>query len=234
MRNAWRWTLAIGVLATAGVIYWWRVGPIAVNVVAPVLGPAVEAVYATGTVEPTVMLPIAPRQASHLVELNVDEGSRVRKGQVLARLDDTDLRKTVEELAARERYARTQFQRVRQLADRHVIAQIELDQARADLEAAEAALKRANALRGFMTLTAPADGLIIRRDGEVGQFIPVGQPVFYLSCCAPLRVTAEVDEEDIPRVRVGQKALLRADALPDQVFDGEVSEITPKGDPVAR
>lgn len=234
MRNAWRWTLAIGVLATAGVIYWWRVGPIAVNVVAPVLGPAVEAVYATGTVEPTVMLPIAPRQASHLVELNVDEGSRVRKGQVLARLDDTDLRKTVEELAARERYARTQFQRVRQLADRHVIAQIELDQARADLEAAEAALKRANALRGFMTLTAPADGLIIRRDGEVGQFIPVGQPVFYLSCCAPLRVTAEVDEEDIPRVRVGQKAVLRADALPEHVFDGEVSEITPKGDPVAR
>ncbi len=234
MKNAWRWTLAIGALATAGGIYWWRAGPVALAVVTPVLGPAVEAIYATGTVEPTVMLPISPRQASYLVERNVDEGSSVRKGQVLARLDDTDLRKTVEELAARERYARTHFERMQQLVDRHVIAQIELDRARADLEAAEAALKRANALRGFMTLTAPADGLIIRRDGEVGQFIPVGQPIFYLSCCAPLRVTAAVDEEDIPRVRVGQKALLRADALPDRVFDGEVSEITPKGDPVAR
>lgn len=234
MKNAWRWIFAIAILATAGAIYWWRAGPVAVSVVAPVLGPAVEAVYATGTVEPTVMLPIAPRQASYLVELKVDEGTSVRQGQVLARLDDTDLRKTVEELAARERYARTHFARIKQLADRHVIAQIELDRARADLDAAEAALKRANALRGFMTLTAPADGLIIRRDGEIGQFIPVGQPIFYLSCCAPLRVTAEVDEEDIPRVRVGQKALLRADALPDHVFEGQVSEITPKGDPVAR
>jgi RND family efflux transporter MFP subunit len=55
-----------------------------------------------------------------------------------------------------------------------------------------------------------------------------------LSCCAPLRVTAEVDEEDIARVRVGQKVVLRADALPGEIFDGAVSEVTPKGDPVAR
>ncbi len=58
--------------------------------------------------------------------------------------------------------------------------------------------------------------------------------MFHLSCCAPLRVTAEVDEEDIARVRVGQKVVLRADALPGEILDGEVSEITPKGDPIAR
>jgi RND family efflux transporter MFP subunit len=131
-------------------------------------------------------------------------------------------------------FARTQYERLQELVRRKVIAKVELDRARSDLDAAEAALERARARRGFMTLTAPADGLIIRRDGEIGQFIPVGQAVFYLSCCAPLRVTAEVDEEDILRVRVGQKAVLRADALPDQVLDGEVSEITPKGDPIAR
>ena len=117
---------------------------------------------------------------------------------------------------------------------RNLLAQVELDRARSELDAAEASLKRASAQRDFMTLTAPANGLIIRRDGEIGQFIPVGQAVFVLSCCAPLRVTAEVDEEDIPRVHIGQKAVLHADALQDQVFDGEVQEITPKGDPVAR
>ncbi|HYE37521.1 efflux RND transporter periplasmic adaptor subunit [Methylocaldum sp.] len=234
MPKKWIWTLAIGVLAAAGGIFWWREGPVAVTVVAPTRGPAVEAIYATGTVEPSVMLPIAPRQAGHLIELNVDEGSRVRKGQVLARLDDSDLSNIVKELAARARFARTHYQRLQELVHRNVLAKVELDRARSDLEAAEAALKRASAQRDFMILTAPADGLIIRRDGEVGQFIPVGQAVFYLSCCAPLRVTAEVDEEDIPRVQVGQKALLHADALPNQVFDGEVQEITPKGDPIAR
>ncbi|CAI8844302.1 efflux RND transporter periplasmic adaptor subunit [Methylocaldum szegediense] len=234
MRKKWIWILAVGVLAVAGSIFWWREGPIVVTVVTPTRGPAVEAIYATGTVEPTVMLPIAPRQAGHLVELKVDEGSEVRKGQVLARLDDEDLKNTVEELTARMWFARTQYERLQELVRRKVIAKVELDRARSDLEAAEAALERARAQRGFMTLTSPADGLIIRRDGEIGQFIPVGQAVFYLSCCAPLRVTAEVDEEDILRVHVGQKALLRAEALPNQVLDGEVSEITPKGDPIAR
>ena len=234
MSKRWIWTLAIGVLAAAGGGLWWREGPIAVTVVVPSRGPAVEAIYATGTVEPSVMLPIAPRQPGNLMEIKVDEGSQVRKGQVLARLDDADLTSTVEELDARARFARLNLQRMQALGNRKVLAKVDLDQARADLDAAEAALKRATAQRDFMTLTAPADGLVIRRDGEVGQFLPAGQTLFYLSCCAPLRVTAEVDEEDIPRVRVGQKAVLHADALPDQVFDGEVSEITPKGDPVAR
>ena len=234
MQKKWIWILVIGVLAAAGGVLWWREGPITVTVVTPTRGPAVEAIYATGTVEPSVMMPIAPRQAGHLVELNVDEGSRVRKGQALARLDDVDLNNMVEELAARARFARTQYQRTQELVRRNLLAQVELDRARSELDAAEASLKRASAQRDFMTLTAPADGLIIRRDGEIGQFIPVGQAVFVLSCCAPLRVTAEVDEEDILRVQVGQKAVLHADASPGQVFDGEVQEITPKGDPVAR
>jgi RND family efflux transporter MFP subunit len=205
-----------------------------VSVVAPTRGPAIDAIYATGTVEPTVMLPIAPRVGGRIVELNVDEGSQVRKGQVLARLDDTDLASTVEELQARAGYARSQYQRIANLVRQGFMSQAELDRARADLDAALAAVKRARSQRDYMSLTTPADGLVIRRDGERGQFIPAGQPVFYLSCCAPLRVTAEVDEEDIARVRIGQKVVLQADALPGEVLDGNVAEVTPKGDPIAR
>jgi RND family efflux transporter MFP subunit len=234
MRKTWMLTLLIGMLMAAGGWLWWRDSPVAITVVAPTRGPAVEAIYATGTVEPSVMLPIASRAAGDLVELHVDEGDQVRKGQALARLDDADLTNTVQELDARALLARLNLQRMQELVQRKVVATVDVDQASADLRAAEAVLRRAKAQRGFMTLTAPADGLIIRRDGEVGQFIPAGQAVFYLSCCAPLRVTADVDEEDIPRVRVGQKVVLHADALPEQVFDGEVSQITPKGDPVAR
>jgi RND family efflux transporter MFP subunit len=226
--------LAAIALAAAAAALWWREGPVPVTLVSPSRGPAVEAIYATGAVEPSVMLPIAPRVGGRIVELNVDEGSRVKSGQVLARLDDMDLVRTIEELEARERYASSQFERAQQLVRQGFTAKAELDRTRAELDAAQAALKRGHALRDFMVLRPPADGLIIRRDGEVGQFIPAGQTVFYLSCCAPLRVTAEVDEEDIPRVHVGQKVVLRGDALPGEVFDGKVSEITPKGDPVAR
>ena len=234
MHKTRNWLIVIAVLVTSiGLFLWWQ-WPRTVTVVTASRGPAVEAIYATGTVEPSVTLPIASRQAGHLLELVVDEGQTVHKGQLLARLNDSDLTSTVAELAVRANFARQYFDRLQTLGQRNLVAKLDIDRAKADMDAAVASVNRANALRDFMTLTAPADGLIIKRDGEIGQFIPAGQPIFYLSCCAPLRITAQVDEEDIAQVRVGQAVVLRSDALPKQVFDGVVSEITPKGDPVAR
>jgi RND family efflux transporter MFP subunit len=231
VRNLW---LGAAGLAVIGLVLYWRLGPTAVQVVQPVRATAVEAIYATGSVEPAVMLPISSRVAGTLAELAVDEGSAVRKGQVLARLGDTDLRSTVDEQAARARFATENFQRTQDLLRRGFISQGELDRARADREAADAALARARTQRDFTALVAPADGVIIRRDGEIGQYFPAGQALFTLSCCAPLRVAVEVDEEDILRVRVGQKALMRLDALSGRTIEGTVAQITPKGDPVSR
>ena len=234
MKKRWPWILFTVAIVAIAAAFWWRERPVPVSIVSPTRGPAVEAIYATGTVEPTVMLPIAPRTGARLIELNADEGSKVRKGQVLARLDDADLASTVEELEARARYARAQHTRTVELVAKGFVSKAESDRTRSELDAAEAAVRRARSQKDFMALTAPEDGLIIKRDGERGQFIPAGQAVFFLSCCAPLRVSAEVDEEDIGRVHPGQKVVLRADALPGVVLDGKVKEITPKGDPVAR
>lgn len=220
--------------AGAGGLWWWRLGPLPLEVTRPERGAAVDAIYATGSVEPTVMLPIGPRVGGRLAQRLVDEGARVRKGQVLARLDDADLNGTVDEQKARLDYARTQNGRIAALAARGFISAGEGERARTDLAAAEASLRRAQAQRDFMALTSPADGTIIRRDGEVGQYLAPGQQVFVLACCAPLRVSADIDEEDINRVHIGQPVLLKADAIPGQVFEGAVSEVTPKGDPVAR
>lgn len=205
-----------------------------IAVTRPDAGPAVEAVYATGTVEPTVMLPIAPRSAGRLEELLADEGQEVEKDQLLARLEDQDLRNTVAELQARAELARKEFDRRAALTGSGAFSKEALDRARADMEAANAALERARVTLDYMKLTAPDDGRIIRREGEVGELIPANQPVFWLSCCSGLRVSAEVDEEDIALVQPGQKTVIRADAFPDDIFEGTVQSITPKGDPVAR
>lgn len=220
--------------AGAAGLWWWRLGPLTLVVTTPARGAAVDAIYATGSVEPTVMLPIGPRVAGRLAQRLVDEGAKVRKGQVLARLDDADLNGTVDEQKARLDYARSQNTRIATLSARGFISAGEGERARTELAAAEAALRRAQAQRDFTALTSPADGTIIRRDGEVGQYLAPGQQVFVLACCAPLRVSADIDEEDINRVHIGQTVLLKADAIPGQVFDGVVSEVTPKGDPVAR
>lgn len=115
MSKKWILTLTILMAIAAGGWLWWREALVAVTVVLPTRGPAVEAIYATGSVEPTVMLPIASRAAGDLVELHVDEGDQVRKGQALARLDDADLTNTVQELDARARLARLNLQRMQEL-----------------------------------------------------------------------------------------------------------------------
>jgi RND family efflux transporter MFP subunit len=226
--------LASIIFVAVGAFVGWREWPVTVSTAQPTRGPAIEAVYATGVVEPTVMLAVAPRTGGRLTELNVDEGALVRRGQVLARIESTDLEHTVQEMMARERLARSQFERSKDLVAQKFVSPAELDRTRAELEAAQSASKRAQAQKDYNLLVAPADGTVLRRDGEVGQFIPPGQAVFSLACCAPLRVSAEVDEEDIARVVVGQKVSMRSDALAKKLFDGEVAEITPKGDPVAR
>lgn len=232
-RRTWWWVLLLVLLAAAGV-FGWRQWPASVEVAAVQRGPAIEAVYATGVVEPTVQIPVAPRTGARLVSWEVDEGTQVRQGQVLARLEATDLERTVQEVAARERLARANFERTQKLVNEQFLSPAELDRTRIEWEAAQAGLRRAEAQRDYSLLTAPADGVVLRRDGERGQFIAAGQTIYTLACCAPLRVSAEVDEEDIARVRVGMPVVMRTDALPGQVFDGEVGDITPKGDPVAR
>ena len=234
-RHGLIWTiLTLALLVGGGFLAWRWWGPIPVETAHPTRGPAVRAIYATGAVEPTVMLPIAPRNAGRLVEISVEEGDQVREGQILARLEDADLRKSVDELEARARFAKTQLDRAQALLDRGLGTVLERDRSRSEWQAAEAALARAQTLRAFMTLTAPAAGQILQRDGEVGQLIPANQTVFYFSCCAPLRIEAEVDEEDILLVHPGQRVLIRAPALPNQVLEGEVEDITPKGNPVTR
>lgn len=230
------WLSSIGLLlflATAGIILWQQ-HALSVEAVYPVRGPAIYAVYATGTVEATVMMPIAPRTTARLITLESDEGNNVKKGQLLAQLEDNDLQKSIEQLQAREIYARSIYTRNRQLSEKNYVSKDELERAKSEWQAAKASVQKVEAEAGYLKLVAPADGKIISRDGEIGQLIPVNQPVFWISCCAPLRISTEVDEEDIAKVEAGQKVLIRADAFPDQTFYGKVQSITPKGNPIAR
>jgi RND family efflux transporter MFP subunit len=166
--------------------------------------------------------------------LKVDEGSKVTKDQVLAQLEDDDLRHTLDQLRTREALAKKEYERNSALFRQKAVSAEIFDRSKSDWLAATAATYATEAQLGYLKLLAPADGTIIRRDGEVGQLIAANQSVFWLSCCAPLRISAEVDEEDIADVQPGQKVLIKADAFPGKIMNGTVQAITPKGDPVAR
>ncbi len=233
-----RWLLrtavAVLLLGATAAATWHLLGPVTVEVTHAVRGPAVEAVYGPGTVEPVVMLPIGPKVIGRIAKLTVDEGDKVSQGQMLAELDNRELAASVTEWESRVRFQETQFRRASELFRTHTGTEAALDQARNELATAIAALERVRRQLAEMTLQAPAEGVIIRRDGEIGQLIQPGATIFWMLCCDSLRVAAEIDEEDIDAVKPGQKVVIRADAFPNRIFQGTVSEITPKGDPVAR
>lgn len=224
------------VLAAAAVLAgaWFLLRPPEVVVVLPQRGPAVQAVYATGNVEPVVSAQIGPKVAGRLVEILVGEGRDVAAGQILARLDDAQARARVAELEARARYRAEEARRAQQLFGRgHISAQAR-DLAVSEKEAAEAALVVARQELRDLDLVAPFRGTVLRREGHIGNLVTPGQTLFWLGCCDDMRIDAAVDEEDIPLVEVGQTALVRADAFAGRVIEGRVSDITPQGDPRLR
>jgi RND family efflux transporter MFP subunit len=156
----------------------------------------------------------------------------VNKGTVLARLEDLDRRATVAQLAARRDLLKSELARNRALQRQGFVSSQAVERAESELKQGEAALVAAGKPLADTLLSAPLDGVVLRQDGEPGETVLANQTLFWVGQPRPLRISAEVDEEDIARVQPGQRVLIKADAFPGQVLTGTVAEITPKGDPI--
>ncbi len=230
---AWRWW-ALGALAALGgaLLVAGRPTPVAV---APVTrGSAAEIVYATGVVEPEVWSAVAPLLRARIVETCRCEGQTVDKGALLFRLDDAEARARLAEYAARRALAEKQLARAERLLERRVGSQSAFDEAFAALTEAEAALAAQLRRLDDYVVTAPIAGEVLRLDGEIGEVAEPSQPLAWVGRPRPRRIVADVNEEDVPRVAIGQRALVKADAFPGGGLEAEVARITPKGDPVLK
>jgi RND family efflux transporter MFP subunit len=223
------------VAAIAAVLWWLRFarGP-EVGVARPTRGTAVEIVYATGAVEPVRWAKVASLIRDRIVDLCLCEGKAVVKGDVLVQLDDREVRAQLQELKAREEFAKREMARVSELLGKGVATTQAFERISTDLRQIQALISVQMEKLDDYTITAPMDGVVLRRDGEIGEIAEPGQILFRVGVPKPLQVVAEVNEEDIPRVVVGQMALLRNDAFQGRRIEGRVHEITPMGDAVAR
>lgn len=233
-KSIWIGGAALAVVAIAGAVFLFR--PASVVVVKPERGPAVEAVYATGTVEPVVYAQTGSKVAGRVAEIHAKEGDTVKKGDILAIVDFAEETYNVEQLKAKLALAERDARRARALRQSGNISIAALDQAESALGAAVAALRAEEAKLEDHYIRAPIDGTVLRSELQlkVGDMVQPQQTLFVVGDPSALQIDAEVDEEDIPLVKPGQKALIRADAFNDRVLDGEVKDITPYGDPVAR
>lgn len=235
-RHKWKLAIAIAMalgLGIAATTWWlWR-GP-TVTAVPVTRGPAAEIVYATGAVEPETWSRSTPLVRGRIVERCRCEGRTVRKGDLLARLDDKEAAATLSDLRALEDFQRREFERQDQLLARGVVTMQAHQKAESDLARIRAQIAAQAQRLEYYKVLSPMDGTVLKEDGEVGDMVEPGTVLYRIGLEKPLWVVAEVNEEDIPRVHVGQRVLLRTDAFANQVLPGVVKQITPAGDPVAK
>lgn len=221
------------IVALAAVAWWLSRGP-AVAVVRVTRGAAAEIVYATGAVEPETWSRSTPLVRGRIIERCRCEGKIVRKGDLLARLDDKEALATLNDLRALEEFQHREFDRQSQLLARGVATSQAYQRAESDLARIQAQIAAQAQRLEYYKLVSPMDGTVLKEDGEVGDMVDPGTILYRIGLERPLWVVADVNEEDIPRVQVGQKALLRTDAFAGQVLPGFVKQITPAGDPVSK
>ena len=227
--------LALLLVAVAAAFWSWRTlrGP-EVTAVSPAVGTAVEIVYATGAVEPVRWAKVTSVIRDRIVEICDCEGRAVKKDEVLARLDDKEQNAALTELRAREEFAKRELERHATLVERNVVSPQAHERVSMELRTIQSLILVQMEKVADRTIIAPIDGIVLRRDGEVGEIAEAGQILFRIGAEKPLQVVAEVNEEDIPRVKVGQTVLFRTDAFLGKRIEGKVREITRIGDPIAK
>jgi len=198
------------------------------------LAPVSEAVFGTGTVEPQRWAKVVPLQRRRLVELCSCEGQAVKTGQVLGRQDDAEERSELNELEINNGQLQRDLDRAQKDRDKSAQAQAEYEQRWTQFEQSKTRIAAQRVRIDGLVLRAPLDGMVLRRDGEVGEIAGPTDVLFWVGPPAPMQVVAEVNEEEIYRIAIGQKAFLRSEAFAARALRASVSQITPKGDPARK
>jgi RND family efflux transporter MFP subunit len=194
---------------------------------------------------------VASKGTGRLVLLNVEEGDQVKKGQLIARLEDADVvaaRESARQsllVAEADLYdAKTSYERMRILLKQGLIAQAEYDVAEArfkrvvaSIDVARFALKEAEVAVDNTRIIAPFDGTVLKKNADVGEIVaPLAgaasskAAVVTIADMSSLEVDADVSEANITRVAPEQQCEITLDAYPQQRYPGYVTKIVPTAD----
>jgi RND family efflux transporter MFP subunit len=203
-----------------------------------------------------------PKVAGRLESISVRLGDRVRRGQMLAKIEDRELLEQVRQAQAsfevsaatirqREadlRFAQTNLDRSRNLFDRQLIPRQTFDDAEARYQAAAAQLDLAKAQHqqslarldelkinlGNTVITSPVNGFVGKRTLDPGAWVTPNSALLSVVDISVVRMVANVVEKDLRRISAGQRASVAVDAFPGEEFSGRIARISPVLDPATR
>ncbi len=200
-------------------------------------------ITATGTIEPVTSVTVGTQVSGIVAKLYVDYNSVVRKGQVIAELDRTNL---ISELNAQKanlasaqsalNYRQANYNRYQTLYDKGLVSADEFEnaklqylQAKEQVASSKESVQRAQTNLGYATITSPIDGVVLSKSVEEGQTVAASFNTPELFTIAQdltdMRVIADIDEADIGGVKEGQRVSFTVDAFPDDKFEGAVTQV---------
>lgn len=200
-------------------------------------------ITATGTIEPVTSVTVGTQVSGIVSKLYVDYNSVVKKGQVIAELDRTnltsELNRAKAELTSAEStlsYETANFKRYQTLFDKGLVsandyesAKLSYEKARQTVNSARESVQKAQTNLGYATITSPIDGVVLSKSVEEGQTVAASFNTPELFNIAQdltdMRVIADIDEADIGGVQEGQRVTFTVDAFPDDKFEGKVTQV---------
>jgi RND family efflux transporter MFP subunit len=199
---------------------------------------------AEAVVEAVRQSTVSSQIAGRIVDLRFDVGDRVKKGDVIARIDERAATQALAQSEAQVRAAeaslansRAQYERSRQLFAQKFISQAALDKAQAEFKSAESQLKamlagagQAATERSFATIVAPYSGVVSARHVQLGEMATPGKPLLTGFDPSSLRVTATVASSDVAAIQAGGKARVEVPAA-NRWIEGRAITVIPSADP---
>ena len=200
-------------------------------------------ITATGTIEPVTSVTVGTQVSGIVSHLYVDYNSIVKKGQIIAELDRTNLISELNtakaNLASSEStaaYERANYNRYKTLYDKGLVsadeyesALLSFQKAKEDVNTKRESVNKAQTNLGYATITSPIDGVILSKSVEEGQTVAASFNTPELFVIAQdltnMRVIADIDEADIGGVMEGQRVSFTVDAFPDDHFEGAVTQV---------
>ena len=209
-----------------------RVVPVAVAVAE--LGTAARTVSASGAVEPLRRVAINSQLGGALLSVNVEEGSRVSAGTVLARIDSRELSAQLAAAEAALEAATRAADRAQQLFDQQIVTAAEYERDQTAASAARASRDQLRTRIGYATVRSPIAGVVLEKQVERGDVVGPNTELFTVADISVLVVRVPVSELDVTGLDVGDEVEITLDALPGRRTMGRIRRIFPSADTLTR
>jgi len=193
--------------------------------------PVVEEVV--GSVRAKSSATVEAKVSGRVSQMLVDLGQHVVRDQILAEIDAQEVKAQYDRAIANRDQTARDFKRYGELLQKQVTSHQEYDAAEGRYRIAEAAVKEAETMLGYVQVKAPFDGVITRKIADVGDFAAPGKPLLQIENPENLRFEADVPEAIIDRVRTGEAVEIAITSLGSRI-QGTVSEISPTANPNSR